>query len=113
MRKLIISIFAILVQINTNGQNEIISCDSLKKDLYQLLTLIESTHPDPYIYAGGKIAFHRRYQQTLEKISVDGMTMEEFFALIFPSFPVLEIVIQVCFPIRNRVKKQASPLNLK
>ena len=47
---------------------ELISQNKLIEDFRQLVDIIESTHPDPYIYGGGKITFHRRIHQTISKI---------------------------------------------
>lgn len=84
MKEITFILLLIFSCLKSIGQDDNIPCDSLKKDLLQLRTIIESTHPDPYINGGGKIALHRKYQQTLSKISVDGMTMEEFYMLILP-----------------------------
>ncbi len=58
--------------------------DALIEDAYQLRDAIEGTHPDPYINGGGKIAFHRRFHDLLEQIPADGMTRDQFLALLGP-----------------------------
>ncbi len=53
-------------------------------DARQLAGILESSHPDPYINGGGRIAFHRRLQRVLNAIPDDGMTRDEFFRLLRP-----------------------------
>jgi len=56
----------------------------LVEDAYQLRDAIEETHPDPYLNGGGKIAFHRRFNELMGKIPEDGMTSADFLALVQP-----------------------------
>ncbi|MBU1014390.1 MAG: S41 family peptidase [Bacteroidetes bacterium] len=86
MKKIIsITIFLTLGTISSVfAQNEIIPADSLRKDLGQLLTIIEASHPDPYLSGGGKIAFHRRYQNIVNSLPLEGLTKSEFYSLILP-----------------------------
>jgi len=58
--------------------------DLLIQDVRQLANIIESSHPEPYLRSGGRIAFNRRLQQTLASIPEEGMTAPEFFALLSP-----------------------------
>ena len=58
--------------------------DSLVSDVRQLADMIESIHPDPYANVGGKVAFHRRLQSTLEAIPAQGMTRADFYRLLRP-----------------------------
>ncbi|HEY71580.1 MAG TPA: hypothetical protein G4O08_13470 [Anaerolineae bacterium] len=60
------------------------SREQLIEDARQLATILEDTHPDPYIRGGGKIAFHRRLQQLVNAIPAEGMTKEEFVRLLRP-----------------------------
>jgi hypothetical protein len=60
------------------------SRDELIQDARQLAHILESTHPDPYIRGGGKIAFHRRLDQLLNAIPEEGMTRDEFVRLLRP-----------------------------
>jgi hypothetical protein len=60
------------------------SRDELIEDARQLADILESTHPDPYIRGGGKIAFHRRLRQLLNAIPEEGMTRDEFVRLLRP-----------------------------
>ena len=57
---------------------------ALSEDARQLLTAIESAHPDPYTSGGGRIAFHRRFHEILAAIPADGMTVPEFHRLLLP-----------------------------
>jgi len=56
----------------------------LIEDARQLLDTIEETHPDPYLAGGGRIAFHRRFQEILGAIPADGLTATAFFELLQP-----------------------------
>ncbi|UCG62257.1 MAG: hypothetical protein JSV52_02930 [Candidatus Zixiibacteriota bacterium] len=58
--------------------------DELIADTRQLAAIIEKTHPDPYRHIGGKIAFHRHYQDILQTIPEQGMTGTEFMDLLLP-----------------------------
>jgi hypothetical protein len=56
----------------------------LIEDSRQMLSLLESVHPQPYMKSGGKIAFHRRYQNVLNAIPDNGMSREDFRGLLSP-----------------------------
>jgi hypothetical protein len=59
-------------------QQELIS------DTRQLASILEQSHPDPYINGGGKVAFQRELRNVLEEIPVEGMTAERFYRLLLP-----------------------------
>jgi len=63
---------------------QLLSRQTLIDDARQLARTIEAVHPDPYLLGGGKIAFHRRLQQTMEAIPDSGMTKDDFFILLAP-----------------------------
>jgi hypothetical protein len=65
-------------------EKKIYSKTELLEDTCQLAKILESAHPDPYINGGGKIAFHRRLQQTLAAIPESGMTADEFYRHLLP-----------------------------
>lgn len=56
----------------------------LMHDARQLVSILEQSHPDPYINGGGKIAFQRKFQDLLEDIPTEGMTTEQFYRLLLP-----------------------------
>jgi len=56
----------------------------LMEDVRQLADILEKSHPDPYLRGGGKIAFHRRLQETLLRIPEEGLTVKEFFIHLLP-----------------------------
>jgi len=56
----------------------------LTHDARELASILEQSHPDPYISGGGKIAFQRRFQTLLEDIPADGITGERFYRLLLP-----------------------------
>lgn len=56
----------------------------LIEDTRQMVDLIESIHPDPYFFGGGKIAFHRRFQQLLGSIDEQGMDINRYACLLLP-----------------------------
>jgi len=56
----------------------------LIEDVRQLAEILEKSHPDPYLRGGGKVAFHRRFQETLLKIPEDGFTIKDFYIHLLP-----------------------------
>ncbi|MGQ9800627.1 MAG: S41 family peptidase [Candidatus Saccharicenans sp.] len=56
----------------------------LVEDTRQLLAILEESHPDPYLKGGGKIAFHRRFQEVLFQIPEEGLTVNDFYRLLLP-----------------------------
>lgn len=58
--------------------------EELVADARQLAAIIEDTHPCPYQRIGGRIAFHRQFQNVLNSIPEGGMTANEFKALLLP-----------------------------
>jgi len=65
------------------GEN-ILSRESLREDLQQLLCILDQSHPDPYLHAGGRIAFHRHYNKIWEDIPPTGWTQEYFHQRLMP-----------------------------
>ena len=64
--------------------DRIFTQQELMQDARQLASILEQSHPDPYINGGGKIAFQRRLQSLLEEIPAAGMTTERFHRLLLP-----------------------------
>jgi len=62
----------------------VFSKEQLIEDSRQLLDDLENIHPDPYRYSGGKVAFHRRFQDVLQSIPPQGMTKDDYFRLLVP-----------------------------
>jgi hypothetical protein len=60
------------------------SREELIEDAREMADILESTHPDPYIRGGGKIAFHRRLHHLLNSIPEDGMRRDAFVRLLRP-----------------------------
>ncbi|MDH5384370.1 MAG: S41 family peptidase [Candidatus Aminicenantes bacterium] len=60
------------------------SKQQLIEDSRQLLSYLENIHPDPYLYSGGKVAFHRRFQEILQSIPQQGMAKDDFLRLLRP-----------------------------
>lgn len=56
----------------------------LIRDVRQLSDLLESAHPDPYLYGGGKVAFHRRLQALIRSLPDAGLSRGEFRATLQP-----------------------------
>jgi hypothetical protein len=61
-----------------------ISRNSLIQDIRQLSNILETSHPDPYIKGGGKIAYHERLHKLMLSIPDSGMTNSEFQKLLLP-----------------------------
>lgn len=51
----------------------------LVEDARQMAGIIESCHPDPYLYTGGKIGFHEIFYQMLNDIPDEGMNVNDFW----------------------------------
>lgn len=77
-------LFCILIATVYSQEEKIFARTELVQDTRQLAQTLESAHPDPYIRGGGKIAFHRRFQDTLQAIPAEGMTLNEFYKLLLP-----------------------------
>jgi hypothetical protein len=60
------------------------SKQQLIEDSRELLSYLENIHPDPYLYSGGKVAFHRRFQDMLQSIPQQGMAKADFLRLLRP-----------------------------
>ena len=63
--------------------------DQLIEDARKLAQIIEDTHPDPFVYCGGRIEFHRALQDVVESIPEAGATLDEFVHIIRPLIGVL------------------------
>ncbi len=63
---------------------KIYSKQELTEDSRELLHYLETMHPDPYYYSGGKVEFHRKFQAVLQSIPSEGMSRDEFIRLIRP-----------------------------
>ena len=78
-RHIPLSICLILHMSNAlTGQTQTVDRCSLIEDIRQLSGILESSHPDPYIRGGGKIAYHRRLQELILSIPEEGMTIKAF-----------------------------------
>ena len=58
--------------------------DQLIEDVRQLATIIETSHPDPFLRCDGRIAFYRVVNATLSAIPEEGMTRDSFIRLLRP-----------------------------
>jgi hypothetical protein len=76
--------FVLVIPLLYSQEEKVFSRDELIKDCRQLVQILESAHPDPYIRGGGKIAFHRRFQNMLCAIPEEGMTKQDFCKLLLP-----------------------------
>ena len=88
MRQYHISLFFLLFASGLSAacasDSELISRAKLIDDSRQLLTLLETVHPQPYLNGGGKILFHKRFQDVVSSIPEAGMTREDFRGLLSP-----------------------------
>jgi len=64
--------------------SQVFTQQALMQDARQLVSILEESHPDPYIGAGGKVAFQRRFQNLIADIPTTGMTTEQFYRLLLP-----------------------------
>lgn len=67
-----------------DDDSNLFSKQQLIEDSRQLLSYLESIHPDPYLYSGGKVAFHRRFQDVLQRIPQEGMAKDDYARLLRP-----------------------------
>ncbi len=85
MRILVFISFLVFHAVFASSQNEkILTREELIEDARQLVRILETAHPDPYVNSGGKIAFHRRFQKMLRSLPREGMTAKAFFRLVSP-----------------------------
>jgi hypothetical protein len=61
-----------------------LSRSALIEDIRQLTQIIETAHPDPYFKGGGRIAYHRRLQQLIRSLPMEGMTAKAFSFHLMP-----------------------------
>ncbi len=66
------------------GATDLFSKPQLIEDSRELLSYLENIHPDPYRFSGGKVAFHRRFQEILQSIPPQGMAKDDFLRLLRP-----------------------------
>ena len=71
-------------ELQNDRDYRIIARDSLIEDTRDLLYYLETIHPDPYLYSGGKVQFHRRFQNVLQAIPENGLTTDEYIEIIKP-----------------------------
>jgi hypothetical protein len=90
------------------------SRELLIKDTRQLAHILESAHPDPYIRGGGKVAFHRRLQQTLRAIPEQGMTREQYYMHLLPFVAAVgDGHTRIYFPGEETSSKPGLPLGFE
>lgn len=53
-------------------------------DIRELSDLLESAHPDPYLHGGGRIAYHLGLQKLIRSIPEEGLSREDFLAVLRP-----------------------------
>jgi hypothetical protein len=68
----------------SGNDNNLIGRELLIDDTRELLYYLETVHPDPYLYSGGRIKFHRRFQNILQSIPENGLSRDEYISLIRP-----------------------------
>ncbi len=100
------------------GAPDRLSRGALVAETRDLVHLLEAGHPDPYSFGGGKIAFHRRYQQLLDAIPDEGMSVDAYATLLLPFIarigdghtyvypPAWERAASVTFPLELDVVEQ-------
>lgn len=94
--------------------SRIFTRQELIHDARQLVSILEQSHPDPYINGGGKIAFQRRFQDLLEDIPAAGMTNEQFYRLLLPFVAALRDGHTAMLPLQTDAPPQPGlPLTFK
>lgn len=79
-----IRLFLILFTVNSYCYSQDLNKEELIHDIRQLSNILESSHPDPYLYGGGKIAYHTRLQKLITEIPDSGMNKSEFQKMLLP-----------------------------
>ncbi|UCF19190.1 MAG: hypothetical protein JSU87_14885 [Gemmatimonadota bacterium] len=62
----------------------------LIQDIRELSDLLVSAHPDPYTGGGGKVAYHRRLQELIRSMPMEGLTRQQFHTQLQPFIAKLE-----------------------
>jgi hypothetical protein len=97
-----------------SGQDTlVIPRQELIDDTRELMTCIESIHPDPYLYSGGKVAFNRLFQDILQSIPAGGMERDSYIRIISPLVAAISdghTRIETNFQF-NRLKPGGIPLS--
>jgi len=75
--------------LSAQKSNDLIPRQKLITDTRQLCHILESSHPEPYQNSGGKIAFHRVFQNTLTAIHSEGMNRADFYRLLLPFIAIV------------------------
>jgi len=87
MRRVISSVLLIMIISlwPVSGQDTILLSNlELIEDTRELMGYLESIHPDPYLYSGGKVAFNRLFQDILQAIPAGGMDRDSYIKTISP-----------------------------
>lgn len=118
MRKIVLSKLLVLIVIITSssiGFTQNLTHAQLVEDSKQLVSIIESCHPDPYSNFGGKIDFHLAFNQLLKSIPDDGLSTEDFWWLLSGFLSRIEDGHTYLYPIKqpNPNKPEGIPLHFK
>jgi hypothetical protein len=94
--------------------NQVFTQQALMQDARQLASILEQSHPDPYIGAGGKVAFQRKFQNLVEDIPATGMTTEQYYRLLLPFVASLRDGHTALLPPQSGTPQQPGlPLSFK
>lgn len=75
----------VITMSRVSGQDTLlIPAQKLIEDTRELMGYLETIHPDPYLYSGGKVALHRRFQNILQAIPGGGLNRDGYIRLISP-----------------------------
>ncbi len=78
------SVFFLIILSSFFLKAQSLNKEEIIADLKQMVSIIESTHTDPYYFGGGKLAFHRRFQELLTSIPEQGMSINNFAEITQP-----------------------------
>ena len=65
-----------------SGSSQQLTRSELIEDAREMLDIVETCHPDPYLHTGGKIALYDDFYNMLGKIPEEGMDVKEFWWLL-------------------------------
>ena len=108
-----LSVLCLLVSSNLIAQSPAIGREALIQDARVLANTLEEAHPDPYTAFGGRIGFHRTFQEKLRAIPEQGMTAQAFWNLFAPFVAHLEDGHTRLRPLEGAVQGPGLPLTFK
>lgn len=90
------------------AQDDSLTREQAIEDVRQLVDMLEHIHPDPYLKGGGKIAFHRRFQEVLAGLPQEGLSVAELHARLAPFLAAMRDGHTFLFPLEDGAAQRAG-----